>query len=1597
MTWPVTPNPSIHDDTKGVKQTSPFSEAQLLTWIERLPLAMVKDLVNAILSALGLGGAIPTADNIITDVYNALLDIPQGNISGLVGSLEDLGSQIESLLVSILKSFGIPIPSGSGVPDLLGLVTSTLQNIGTEAESILLQIPLISTILKLLGLVQTTPGGGTTPPPTTGQTVPPLTTLLNLLDTGSQIPPSLLTALAPGSSTNVLNDSTFDTFSDLQGQSQWCWDGWLGTGAFSGVNSSVRTRRPGRIIIYYIVGTTQGVYMFGGEPVNKGGDGQILEYLRDPAYHFLVDWCLTGTDPTYFEWVIVPYPAAEYPQGIGINAGLQWLRNDVMSNNDPFILVMDSQGNQVGAALYDQLRFGDMQPYRSRLLAAVGLGNLRREEGHTFPGYPDPAPGTSGMDCSIVTGPIGPYTDAGNASNPKGGNLIDTEDLWWDFCVKGDYFACTPLTGSTVKPPADALGGNVGDIGGTPALSLRNFYIFLNESYVGSPNIITDIITWGSKKGLGGLLNILEDYLGDVLKQIDQLGPITSPHNSYFFAKPFADQGDDRTFVEIGLDYINSFANTAFVNPPVEGQRAQLLAEPHAAQPYQVITAGASVMWVNVSVPADETAIIVAVNAYDSDGNLIATVVADECTVVGPQPSSNWSWVPLQADFVMPAGTATARLLLDVEPDAMTTGIVWFDACIFEPSTIIDAGWLDITNMPQLSTAHMSGPQGEADLLTAWQNLIDSLASANSQTSVTGVQLAQMLQQAGQTALNSTNALNLGVSHERILGNPATQHLWDGLTPSGQVTFPLPTGTLPTVVISEGTSLIGFLNTSKVAMIGFVEFMAEGSSPTGIYLNVYSIDTATGDQTSVWSSGDISANITASLDWVAVTIPSDERFAVDVGQIMAWEIVASGSAITVVAETLSVMNKSYLIPPNVGASRTIASTGGVSPATLTPSQLGYGGTAPFVCMSVSALPPTYYPSRQSPFEHPGIYTYPIPTYLESGDFIDLVACSAGGAGGWTSGHAATTFLGLTLVPSTQKSGGGGQPGQWATKTLTYGTDIATDVTDLVVIIGNGGCAPSGAGGDTIIGYGTLTTPAFDALGGGDNTHSTSLSWQHTAAAGAWVLVCINSLYGTFDITYGDTDIVPIPAGLRYCGNRATDGGVGAFVFPNVPAGTATITVTFAQTTYAAGHSISFTDVSSIGAVTNTAGVGTVMSQSVACGTNQIAVQLFGALGHGGPIGNFTGGTHESYDHYTLYDSYTRQTYATAGIAVSYGSGSLNFGAATTNTDYWAGLSVLLNPTVQHVIMQIPGGQPGGAGGIANPNNPNTTSNGPGLPGQSWAGVVYAGSNTTTALNFPGNFPGGAGSGGSTSGGYAGPWPMNTAGAPGVLYATARQGDSAGTAIGGIGGGGTELSVVFEAVGTGGENTNNNALSWTHDSAGGPSCGVVLIGAIQYTAGAPSITCTYGNSQFTYTLAEFNYQTGTTPFGMFAFGIVGAPSGTQTVTIGASGATIGQLSGNTLSYQNVGSFGDFYTNTGKGTAFSLSGIASTTGQLVVGGFADVANVITGFNQTPRWAQNVTASIPMVIGDAAGGSTVNFTAATSATNYWAALAGVLQPVS
>jgi hypothetical protein len=105
-------------------------------------------IINAILRAMGLGEFIGPLDGAITAVENALLDIPKGNIQGLVTNLGNLGTNIQEIIDTILNGLGIPgVGHAVGeiygalkvIADLIADLEKALQIAGTSTPTGLIQ------------------------------------------------------------------------------------------------------------------------------------------------------------------------------------------------------------------------------------------------------------------------------------------------------------------------------------------------------------------------------------------------------------------------------------------------------------------------------------------------------------------------------------------------------------------------------------------------------------------------------------------------------------------------------------------------------------------------------------------------------------------------------------------------------------------------------------------------------------------------------------------------------------------------------------------------------------------------------------------------------------------------------------------------------------------------------------------------------------------------------------------------------------------------------------------------------------------------------------------------------------------------------------------------------------------------------------------------------------------------------------------------------------------------------------------------------------------------------------------------------------------
>lgn len=118
---------------------------------------------------------------------------------------------------------------------------------------------------------------------------------------------------------------------------------------------------------------------------------------------------------------------------------------------------------------------------------------------------------------------------------------------------------------------------------------------------------------------------------------------------------------------------------------------------------------------------------------------------------------------------------------------------------------------------------------------------------------------------------------------------------------------------------------------------------------------------------------------------------------------------------------------------------------------------------------------------------------------------------------------------------------------------------------------------------------------------------------------------------------------------------------------------------------------------------------------------------------------------------------------------------------------------------------------------------------------------------------------------------------------------------------------------------------------------------------------------------------------------YVYELLAPPTGAQTITVTLS--TAGFLAGNSDSYIGVASFGTAATSSGSAGTASVS-VASAVGQRAVAAIFTIGTALSAFNQTSRWNNgNATLGYYGVFGDAAGASTVSFSA--TASGAWAAI--------
>jgi hypothetical protein len=491
-------------------------------------------------------------------------------------------------------------------------------------------------------------------------------------------------------------------------------------------------------------------------------------------------------------------------------------------------------------------------------------------------------------------------------------------------------------------------------------------------------------------------------------------------------------------------------------------------------------------VWVSWSgvVAGPGAAIQLSANAWDINHNLIAAdpqrVLASITAPATDQPT----WQHLTGSHQAPAGTSYITLCLEVTA-TVSAGDVYFDDAVHYLHGVIDSSWLgNVSNIPQIDGSSVAGMQGIEDLVTTFNNMFDGLGSALANAPKSGLDLSQLFSLMQTTAQQAWDAINLAVFHQQTLTQRTNKPVRAGLDPTSESTFHLTDftagSTTPMTAVAAGTSIIAMFRPAESAKKGFVEFLAQGNGGTNIFVNVYKVNPSTGVKTALWNSSDISSLVpNGSVGYVRALIPGASQPTVAAGDLFALGIVNAGSGtLSVATKQIPTPNHPTAYPPNLAAVRTIASTGGATPASITDSQITYNSTLPYINFGILDVPANYMPNQVDEYVTNGTYTYTIPDFAKvAGTKLDLVGLGAGGGGGG-SGY----FLG----------GEGGLGGTWNAITLVCGVDYPTTATSLTIVVGNGG--PGGPGGN------------------GTNGDATTISWTDPSSV-AHTLTCAGGQAG----------------------------------------------------------------------------------------------------------------------------------------------------------------------------------------------------------------------------------------------------------------------------------------------------------------------------------------------------------------------------------------------------------------------------------------------------------------------------------------------------
>lgn len=483
---------------------------------------------------------------------------------------------------------------------------------------------------------------------------------------------------------------------------------------------------------------------------------------------------------------------------------------------------------------------------------------------------------------------------------------------------------------------------------------------------------------------------------------------------------------------------------------------------------------------------------------------------------------------------------------------------------------------------------------------------------------------------------------------------------------------------------------------------------------------------------------------------------------------------------------------------------------------------------------------------------------------------------------------------------------------------------------------------------------TPTGTQYDGMGiGYAQTGGSSITFSHVATAGSYVILdmAIDRNITLSNVLYAG-QAMTLLGSARFTG-QSGNAGMYRYGIANAPGGLSTVTATTSATTYFAANTTGYINVGYMSAPQTASGNGSAPSQAVTLSeSDQIAIESIGVYAN--TLGTLTG------DNNLLAFSWANMSLvindATASTTFTTGNTGVNWGAIYTilspvDTSLAATATITADADIRQGIWQVDSTTVASTATLTATATRNIFADSP--------QVI-----TTTLTNT---------------------------GTRNAIVDSLQA-----ITVGEIG----QDVVAFDSVGVGATGSGTpKTITWNHTIS--PSANYVIMAVstlINGTNNYSIYTALLGSTPMTYLGGTDNYDTSPGPYAIYFWGMANPPTGTQTFSVGTSSLAT-YLAANTVAYRNVGEVSPIYTKAGAaGTSFSHGSINSETGEIVVQAFAQGQNILIGsYNQTSRYnvsgAANVNAAL--LIGEAAGGSALTFTATSSASDFYGSVAIALIP--